>query len=467
MAIPALAVLFSSCGKDDPDNPELSARNYLRDNYFNVYYYWNDVVAEKNARISPMRYDSMDSYFHALLYSADRWSWMEDAASYVSSSTGTVTGGSYGVSFVQPVGDFGDYRVWVRYVYPGSPMETFGVTRGAQLTSVSDVDISDGFKTQDQIDRYNAAMKVSPQRFSFRLADGRDTSFTVAWKNPFTIDYVLRTEVFRPGDFYGLREPVGYLHYLSFNAYHIPALCRAMQTLKDAGVKKLILDLRYNGGGDARASDTLVSFIAPPASKGKPYVSRVHNSILREQGFDETFYIADNPGNLGLDGLYFIMGGGSASATEMVFNGVRPYMRGAVHHVGRTTYGKPNGMYVLMYPGGKSDYEAYGRNDYSRLQYAYYPIAFYNRNSSGELIPDSGFAPESTRGDDVYHDFGVEEGDIRACLYHIVNGTFPQESALQNVSGNETWRNGTMSGALLPEEKTNTFYGTYKVQLFK
>ena len=93
--------------------------------------------------------------------------------------------------------------------------------------------------------------------------------------------------------------------------------------------------------------------------------------------------------------------------------------------VGDTTYGKPNGMYVLMYPGSNSDYQAYNKGNYDKLQWVFLPIAFFNQNSRGESIPWDGFVPDNYRPDDLYHDFGVEESDIKACLTHLVSGTWP------------------------------------------
>ena len=59
------------------------------------------------------------------------------------------------------------------------------------------------------------------------------------------------------------------------------------------------------------------------------------------------------------------------------------------------------------------------------MVWAFLPIAFFNQNSRGESIPWSGFVPDNYRPDDLYHDFGVEESDINACLTHIVSGSWP------------------------------------------
>lgn len=455
----------SSCGKMDPAyRADLQAKKYLRDQYMDVYYYWNKEVRSRNAKLSPDGYD-IYRFFNAMLYSKDRWSWMEDRDSYVSSSTGTYVGGTYAIKVTQAVEDFDDYRVWIRYIFPGSPLERYGVTRGAQLKAVADIDVSEGFSSQEKVDAFNRAVAVSPQTFTFRLVDGRDTTFTAIWATSFTTDYILKTAVFTNEDYPGLNEPVGYLNFISFNNNKVPELCRALRSLKEKGARKLILDLRYNGGGDSRASDTLVSFIAPKSAVGKTYVTRTHNDNLRGRGYDQSTEVKQNADNLGLDAIYFIMGSGSASASEMVYNGMRPLYAENVHHVGRVTYGKPNGMYVLMYPGDRSSHNAYDKGDYSKLEYVFYPISFYNVNSASQHIPDEGFTPENSGCDDIYNDFGPKERDIAACLHHIVHGYYPAEPATVNLRRRS--EGGVIDKLLLPEEKTNSNYGSYKVQLSK
>jgi hypothetical protein len=53
------------------------------------------------------------------------------------------------------------------------------------------------------------------------------------------------------------------------------------------------------------------------------------------------------------------------------------------------------------------------------------PIAFFNKNSEDAYIPYMGFVPDNYCPDDLYHDFGLEENNVKACLEHIVSGSFP------------------------------------------
>ena len=435
---------------------------------FTPYYYWYTAVADRNEQLKPYEYGSIDSWFDALLYTpTDRWSWMMDKETYVAMETGgsSEPSGTWGVSLVQPVEEFNDYRLFILEVMPGSPFEEFGVTRGAQFMGIGDLEIPEGFKKQAQIDQFNEYYGQSPMNFTFRLADGRDTSFTAEMVNDLRTNYILKTDIFTAEDFPGLTEPVGYFHYLSFKANFLDDVKREMAKFKEAGVRKMIVDLRYNGGGDSRASDLLMGYLAPPDAAGKPYVVRKHNSLLSRQ--DQTDIIPEG-NSLNLDEVFFIMHESSASASEMTYNGLRPYLKDKLHHVGGQTYGKPNGMYVFLYPPDDDTYDRVDAGDYSTLKYVFLPICFYNFNSDGEGIPstsesESGFTPEYSVYDDIYHDFGPQEADIKACLNYIVNGTFESaddEPADDDSAVTKAFASRGGIKAIFSEAETNPYYGT-------
>ncbi len=462
---PLLTVLQGCPGTDDPPvkdeeaekiaaDPDYKAKDFLRKEYMDVFYYWQAEVKSRNAGYKPYNYEIYD-FFDLLLDSRDHWSWMCDKEYYVSSETGVYTG-TWGVSLAQPV-DFGDYGIRVRYIYPGSPLEEFGVTRGAWLTHINGYNIS-SIDSQEDLDYFNNNYGKTPQTFTFRLTNGVDTTFTAAKAASLATSPGLIAHIFQPGDVPGLTEPVGYFHYLSFLANFLDDIDSAMKILHDAGVKKAIIDLRYNGGGDSRVSDLLMSYLAPKEAQGKAYVVRKHNKNL--SGEDETTSVKKNDESLELDHIYFITGRGTASASEMVMNGLKPYMGDKMKMVGQVTYGKPNGMYVFMYPGTESDYERYNRDDYSKLQWVFLPICFYNQNSLGQNIPDEGFTPDNSRPDDLYHDFGVNEGDINACLTHLVSGTWP---ALPTVSSVRT-KASPRKDYLIETEEDGAGYGRYVVR---
>ena len=477
-ALAFVLLLAQGCPRVNPEeeeeqrkiaaDPEYAAKDFLRSQYMDVFYYWRDQVMDRNATLKPYDYP-IEDFFDKMLYSGDRWSWMCDKEEYVSGETGVIQG-TWGVSLGQAIEYYNDYGIRVRYIYPGSPFEKYGVTRGAIMTEIAGKNIADdeeGF-TKEKLNIFNENYNKTPQSFKFRLTDGSEVSFTASMVSSLSTRTSLITRIIQPSEYPGLTEPVGYFLYMSFKANFLDDINRAMTSFHDAGVHSVIVDLRYNGGGDARASQLLVDYLAPLSAVGKPYVVRKHNSYLaslNEAYSDEknTATVAGNENSLSLDKLYFIVGGGTASASEMVINGLEPYYREKQQMVGDTTYGKPNGMYVLMYPGLKADYEAYNKGDYSNLEWVFLPICFYNENSEGKPIDDNGFVPNLYRPDDLYHDFGVDESSIAACLEHIVSGTYPsaipgspRRSALTKSAGKGQCR--------IETEENRPEYGSYRVQ---
>ena len=437
--------------EETQDVQDIQAKNFLK-KYMGLYYYWYKDIPSGVKTSLPI-----EKYFDALLVPQDRWSWMTDAESYLYSESGVVVG-TYGASLAQPIEFYDDYDIRIRYVYPGSPFDKLGVTRGWTLTHVAGTPVMnliiDGI--------FNSTYYVSPQTFTFTDLEGKSHTFqNVSAAKTLNTRPALKTEIFTAEDFPGLDSPVGYFLYMGFesstDAQGKPMLddiSEPVAKFKAAGCKNIILDLRYNSGGSVDASDSLVNLLASSSANGKVYTQRKHNDILAKD-YDQSTIVRRSANSLDLDNLYIITGEGTASASEMVLNGLKPLM--SVHHVGDTTYGKPNGMYVLMYPGSNADYDNYERGDFSKLEYVFLPICFYNKNGLGQDIPDTGIVPDNYIADDLYHDFGVSEKNIKACLYHIVNGSYPEsERAVRTKSA------GGRKIALA-EEDTDPKYGKMTV----
>ncbi len=447
-------------------DPDYQAKVFLRDQCMEVFYYWRDEVMARNKTIKPYNYDIYE-YFDELLYSRDRWSWMCDREDYIADETGVISG-TWGVSIGQAIEGYGDYGLHIRYIYPGSPFESHGVTRGAVLTKMDGFSVEDddqGF-TSEKAKYFNDNFySKKTQTFTFRLADGTETTFTATMKDNLQTHTNLITRVIQPGDYPGLTRPVGYFHYLAFKANFLDDIAQSMTYFHDHGIRDLIVDLRYNGGGDSRASDTLMTYLAPSSAVGKPYVVRHHNSYLASLDKDysdeaNTIAVGANAHALNLDHIYFITGAGSASASEMVINGLKPYMGEKLQMVGDTTYGKPNGMYVLMYPSTKDDIKRYNNDDFSRLEWVFLPICFFNNNSRGEAIPETGFVPDYYCPDDLYHDFGVGEAAVKACLTHLSTGTYPSVSPRPASVATPK----SKSGYRVDTEEDRPNYGSYRVR---
>lgn len=444
-------------------SPDYETNLFLRDEYMNYIYYWADQVKDANNKLDLTKYNVADA-FDAMLYSADRWSWMENAVSYLDSSSG-VSRGTWGFSLTQHL-EYNDGRVFIEFILQDSPFAKHGVTRGAMIKAIADHDFSKGILTQDDLDYINDHIYDSPQTFTFVLTNGEEVTVTETMPDYVRTNYILASKIFDGKDFEGLTEPVGYFNLLQFVSSFVDDLDVEFDKFKKAGVKKMIVDLRYNGGGDSNVSQRLASFLAPAGKQGLPYVVRTFNTENTARNTSEYFGRYDDKSktysdmSIGLEEVFFIMDNGSASASEMVYNGLRPYYKDKLHLVGQQTYGKPNGMMVLLYPGTVAAYEKYIYGDFSDLKWAFYPICFFNNNSEGDGIPygaksPSGFVPDNVRPDDCYHDFCAQEDRIKACLNYIVRGEYP---ALPVGPGTKA-ASSTFFESFVPEWQSNPHYG--------
>jgi Periplasmic protease len=391
-----------------PSSPDLLAteKSYLYNSVMTDIYYWSTQVPTGIDRES---FTTLEEYFEALLAPKDRWSWMTDGPSWLNSEAGIST--TYGMSLAQATEHYNDYNIMVRYVYPGSPMSENGVERGYELTHLNDIPVMDLVGNQT----FNTVLNRATNKFTYKDRQGVSFSFNATQREINTHSYLSEPKVFTSTDFPGLPYSVGYFHYRTFNNNMEDDIRYAMNIFYNAGIKELILDLRYNSGGSIPTAALLASYIAPPTANGKIFAKRRHNRRYSQwDNIEATISkIERNAHSLNLDRVIILTTNASASASEMIIAGLDPLME--VVQVGRSSNGKPCGMYLSAYP----------ENNFTNPTYVFYPICFYSVNSVGFGEYEDGLVPDYERYDDLYHDFGIEEDFVKASLTFISTGTMP------------------------------------------
>ncbi|MFA6335029.1 MAG: S41 family peptidase [Bacteroidales bacterium] len=437
-----IALTFiTSCNKNDNPSPEKTeltkTKTYLYDLMTDVYYWYKDMPRNIDAASINSIYD----YFDALLVTQDRWSWMMSGEDYLSSETGIYL--TYGASFAQAIDYYSDYGVRVRYMFDNSPLSEKGVKRGYELTHLNGTPVMDLIRA----DTFIATLSKTTNSFTFKDLEGKSSTFTATAREVNTRS-VLKTMVITSNEFPNLPYPVGYFNYYSFKATMLSDIDNAMALFKSAGIKELVLDLRYNGGGDGQATSLLANYLAPASAEGKIIARREHNNKLSQLDSDEsTMTIVKRVANsLDLTRIIILTSKGTASASEVILNGLEPLMN--VIQIGKTTYGKPNGMYVWFYP----------ENDEISPDYVFLPIAFFSVNSVGYGHYEDGITPDNDRPDDLYHDFGIEEDWLNAALTYITTGQYPALPAI--TAGTKSL---TPAGKISVDEDVAN-YGIYKVK---
>ena len=169
------------------------------------------------------------------------------------------------------------------------------------------------------------------------------------------------------------------------------------------GVNEVVLDLRVNGGGSVLTSAYLASMIYDGAGTDvfcKLVFNGKHSNEDGSYNFDNTLNIynaswekiGEEPLNRlsSINRLYVITSGNTASASEMVINGLKPFI--PVKLYGTTTYGKNVGS-ITLYDSPSTDYTKKTNANPDHLN-AMQPIVFqiYNKNDESDYI--HGFTPD-------------------------------------------------------------------------
>ena len=271
---------------------------------------------------------------------------------------------------------------FVRYVLPGTDAEAKSVKRGDIFNTI------DGTQLTDQ----NFRQLLEPDSYTIGLATFNGTSVTPTGSSV-SLTKVQYTEnpVFISKTLTVAGNPVGYLMYNSFTADFDAQLNAAFAKFKTDNVTDLVLDLRYNGGGSVTSAIDLSSMITGQFN-GDVFTTEEWNDDRQEQfgdtnRFDNQIRTGDAINSLNLSRVYILTTRSSASASELVINGLDPYIQ--IIQVGDTTRGKFQASITIY------DSDNFGRQDANPGHtYAMQPLVLKSVNSAGITDYFEGFAPD-------------------------------------------------------------------------
>ena len=340
-------------------------------------------------------YDTPQDLFASLLNDADDFSWfIEDYEVQQAAFQGVSTTFGFRPSLVLVPGT--DYVImYIQHVSEGSPADLAGFKRGDIINAING--------TVMTIDNYSTVLDGyydTTAEFSFTETDG----LTIKESITITQAVVEDNPVYLTKTFDIDGKKVGYMVYNGFRSSYNDELNAAFGELKSAGINELVLDLRINGGGSVLTSAFLASMIHDQADEQTVFGALVYNSKHSDEDvavpFFNDLYVYDDNGNYagytepinrlsGITKLYVLASGSTASASEMIINGLRPFIDVVV--VGTTTTGKNEGS-ITLYDSPSSDYTDVDSANSSHKM-AMQPIVFQIYNNQGESDYSDGFAP--------------------------------------------------------------------------
>jgi len=369
----ALLCPWISYAQTPPTSCNTTSQNLWVRDQLNTYYYWYQFMPPG---VNPASFTSPESYLDAVRYRP-----IDNSFSFIANAA--TTDAFYSDSQFIGYG-FGNQTtstdIRVLQVYDDSPASEAGLLRGDRIVTVNGRSVSSMVIDGTIGAAFGAADVGVATTIEWETAEGARRSARMV-KRLVTIPTVSLTRVV---DVDGRR--VGYLFFRNFVQPSTQALTDAFDALKAAGANELVLDLRYNGGGLVDVAVHLASLIGGARTNGQVMLQYVHNDKIGPQ-LNKTTRFANPEQALNLQRLVVITTRGSASASELVINALRPYI--PVTIVGDSTYGKPVGQYGLRF-----------------CDKVLYPVAFSIKNANLEGDFFDGLAVDCAAGDDYTHQLG-------------------------------------------------------------
>lgn len=279
--------------------------------------------------------------------------------------------------------------------YAGSPAVKYGLEPGDMILKINGEDV-----LPLNAEECSSRMKGEPgTKVKFLVRKGRSSKTGEI--------EVVRERIHIPDVSYSgiLQDSIGYIKIDGFTVNGSEDVKKAVVSLKEKGAKRLILDLRGNGGGLLNEAVDILSIFLP---EGTLVVSQKGRKNV---GADLEYRTRNEPVDT-LIPLMVLVNSGSASSSEIVTGAIQDLDRGYV--AGTRTYGK--GLVQAIRP--------VGYNGTMKMTIAKYytpsgrcvqAIDYSHRNSDGSVgyVPDSLKKAFKTRlGRTVYDGGGITPDSV-------------------------------------------------------
>ncbi|RXQ87773.1 hypothetical protein EO244_16125 [Ancylomarina salipaludis] len=392
-----LLFTFTACNKDDNNDDKKSNKTIVEviDDIMGEWYLWNDELPNLDAS----NYTDLNKYFDDLLVSQDRWSFIANLDVLLAYfANGTYKGYGFDLKFEE-----GQNVPRISLVYDESDLYAEGITRSWKLVEINSQATNE--MSEDQIKEMLSNEQVD---LVFENNSGEQKTLSLSKKEMNQNTVIKRSMI--PNQ----TKKVAYLVFDSFLDSSEAELNEAFEYFKSEGAEELVLDLRYNGGGSTDIANQLAALITGNTHKGEVFSKYIFNESKSSVNSSEPF--SDQTSAYGFNRIFVITTSGTASASELVINSLKPYMgEENIVLIGTQTHGKPVGMRVFEVP---------------EFNLAVLPITFHVTDKDDQGYYFNGINVDYEIEDDITHDWGdVDETNLKAALNYINNNTFPAVTA--------------------------------------
>jgi len=442
-----ITLFFVSCKDndriDDYTNEE-TANQWIENTMRENYYWYGDIPLSQNLNFQ----SESDVFFHSLLSSKDGkdseqlghyyYSTIEKKTSSLkSSSNGLSFGFEYQAYYSQQTDR---YALLVLYTLPDSPASRSELKRGDWIHTINDSPISS--KWSEQLNTNSLKLGVS-ESFNESTSKNIILNAESVFDNPILLDSVYIYN----------NKRIGYLIYNHFtqgankndtkDETYNNLLRKSFAQLSTKTPEDFILDLRYNSGGQISSAQLLATMLAPFSALGDIFCKINYSDKKASKDYsltlDQAYMRQGVAGeNLNLKRLFVITSHRTASASEAVINGLKPFLGDKLIVVGERTEGKNVGS--LTYTNSKFEWELH-------------PIICKISNKSGFSDYENGFAPNVNASEPNTNLYPL--GDTREYLLNTVLNIIAGQSTDNVRSSSATDDNLIKVGSSLDNKKTN------------
>ncbi|MDT0685938.1 S41 family peptidase [Autumnicola psychrophila] len=441
--IALFVILLTSCSKDDEvleegltdidpkaegitEPGEIEVEEFVWKGLNDIYLYKEDISELSDdyfsSNIEKSEYletfGSPEELFGELKSSRDRFSFITSDYNELEDSFNGITSSTAGMNFgLGRISGSNNIFGFLQYVVPGTSAADAGLTRGIVFTEINGERMTlDNFQDLMDVDSFDIKTakiengSIIPTGETVTLSNSSYTS------NPVQVVKTLDVE----------GKKVGYLMYNSFIGDFDDELNDAFAQFKGSGITDLVLDLRYNGGGSVESAIDLASMITGQF-EGEIFMKEQWNKDYQEHfernnaeglinRFDGKIRTGEALNSLNLNRVYVLTTNSTASASELVINGLKPYIN--VVQIGESTTGKFQAS-VTLYDSPNFQKEGASENH----TYALQPLVFKSANAAGYSDYENGLVPEIEYTEEV-DNLGTlgdpSEPMLEAALNHLL-----------------------------------------------
>ena len=455
LPILGLFLFATACVDNDESKSDLMPDKNVNEWIYetmSIYYLWNEQLPR-----NPNYNQHPETFFESICYwydknrnpEGDRFSFIEDSHVNLMNELSGIVANEIGFEFSLALMADGQSVVGeIEYIKKGTPAEKANLKRGQFFSAINGtaLDISNfkeillTLKGDYSIALHDIVVDGENLHLSYPPIE-KELSAVASYKeNPIYLD-----TIYVEGN-----KKIGYLVYnffagdsndrsLAFDLQMIDIF----SNFKSEGITDLIVDLRYNSGGALNSAVCMSSIIVKDRNTQKVFLTSEYNRFLNNEfklSYGNDYfnqYFVDNLNkistassknmplpNIGNDinKLVFLTGRNTASASEMVINGLKPYNMD-ITLIGDTTVGKNVGSVTL-----------YDEKNTNKNKWGIQPIVvkFYNADNRSDFT--AGFVPDIINEGEDYpkKELGDTEESLLADALAFITGKPNQAKAFRN-----------------------------------